>query len=84
MTIITEIFRTRKKEGLYLYIKKGVSFETLPDALRQHFGTPERAMTLVLNPERKLARVDVAEVISALEDQGYYLQMPPRYGQSDA
>jgi uncharacterized protein YcgL (UPF0745 family) len=34
-------------------------------------------MTLVLAPERKLARADVAEVLTSIEQRGFYLQMPP-------
>ena len=38
---------------------------------------PESVMTIALTPERKLARADVNEVLAAIEEQGFYLQMPP-------
>ena len=35
------------------------------------------AFALVLTPERKLSREDIAVVLENLEKQGYHLQMPP-------
>jgi uncharacterized protein YcgL (UPF0745 family) len=34
-------------------------------------------MHLELQPERKLARVNVLDVLHAFEQQGYFLQLPP-------
>ena len=34
-------------------------------------------MTLLLSPDRKLARAEAAVVLDAIEQQGFYLQMPP-------
>lgn len=34
-------------------------------------------MVLVLTPEKKLARASVEKVIESIENQGFYLQMPP-------
>ena len=31
----------------------------------------------MLDPERKLARADVGEVLASIAEQGFYLQMPP-------
>ena len=36
-----------------------------------------QAFDLVLTPERKLAREDIAKVLENLDNQGYHLQMPP-------
>ncbi|MDP5069878.1 MAG: YcgL domain-containing protein, partial [Congregibacter sp.] len=35
------------------------------------------ALVLALEPGRKLALADAAAVIAALEEPGYYVQMPP-------
>jgi uncharacterized protein YcgL (UPF0745 family) len=35
-------------------------------------------MTMLLHPERKLARADINKVLADIEEQGYYLQMPPQ------
>jgi len=44
------------------------------------FGEPSVVMTLDLEAGQKLARVCAEEVMAAVEDKGYYLQMPPVVG----
>jgi len=51
--------------------------EDVPDALLARFGELAPVMTVLLTPERKLARADVAVVLASIQDQGFYLQMPP-------
>lgn len=63
---------------MYLYVDKQEDLERVPDALLKRFGKPEQAMTLVLTPERQLARVDIKKVLAGLEEQGFFLQMPPQ------
>lgn len=75
--VICSIYHSTKKEGTYLYVNKSRGLECLPQALIDLFGTPCEAMTLMLTPEKKLARADIHKVLAALEDQGYYLQLPP-------
>jgi len=36
-----------------------------------------KKVDLELNPTSKLARVEASEVLAALGEQGYFLQMPP-------
>ncbi len=78
MKKICTIYRSSKKEGMYLYVDKKEDLSRVPEELLSHFGKPEQAMTLVLHPERSLARVDVGQVLSELEDKGFFLQMPPQ------
>jgi uncharacterized protein len=49
----------------------------ISEALKRAFGRPTFVMRLELTPARKLARVPVADVLESLNDQGYYLQLPP-------
>lgn len=77
MKKICTIYRSPKKEGMYLYVDKAEDLARVPDVLLKTFGKPERAMTLLLHAERKLARVDVAKVMDGIDEQGFYLQMPP-------
>lgn len=74
---ICEVFRSPRREGMYLYVDKAEGLARVPEHLRQVFGEPESALVLHLKPERRLARADAAEVLAALEDPGFYLQMPP-------
>jgi uncharacterized protein YcgL (UPF0745 family) len=78
MKIISEIFRSPREEGMYLYVKKDEGLTHVPEALLARFGKPQPAMVLVLTPEKKLARTTADKVIDSLETQGYYLQLPPR------
>lgn len=75
--LMCRIYRSSKKEGMYLYVNKSDDLDKVPESLLKSFGRPQHAMDLMLRPNRKLARADVTEVMEALADPGYYLQMPP-------
>jgi uncharacterized protein YcgL (UPF0745 family) len=77
MKVISEIYRSPREEGMYLYVKKEEGLARVPEALLARFGKPQPAMVLVLTPERTLARTTVEKVLASLEHQGYYLQLPP-------
>lgn len=77
MKTICSIYRSPKKEGMYLYVDKAEDLSRVPESLLRQFGQPEQAMTLVLEPGRKLAHADTEKVLAALHEQGFYLQMPP-------
>lgn len=83
MKVISEIYRSPKEEGMYLYVKKEEGLTRVPEALLQKFGQPQPAMVLVLTPAKKLARVAIEKVLESLETHGYYLQLPPT-GMRDA
>lgn len=78
MSVICQVFRSPKEEGMYIYVKKEDGLTKVPEALLTLFGKPLPAMVLLLTPEKKLARVSVAKVVESLDAQGYYLQLPPR------
>lgn len=71
------VYRSPKKEGMYLYVPREQPFERVPPVLLQTFGTPGHVMDLELTPGRPLARAKAAEVMQAIRENGYYLQMPP-------
>ena len=77
MKRLCEVFRSPRKPEMYLYVDKSQGYRDLPELLLNQFGEPEPVMTLLLTPERKLARADAAEVLQQIESQGFYLQMPP-------
>ncbi len=72
------IYRSTKVEGMYLYVDEVEGLARVPDSLMQRFGKSELAMTLLIQPERKLARADAATVLQAIADSGFYLQLPPQ------
>lgn len=61
-----------------MYVDKKKGLEPVPSELLRRFGKPVLAMTLLLTPEKKLARVETKRVLEMIEEQGFYLQMPPR------
>lgn len=75
---LISIYRSSKREGMYVFVPRETDPASLPATLITHFGQPVHAMDLVLTPERKLARASAADVIQAIRDQGFYLQMPPK------
>lgn len=80
---ICQVFRSPKREGMYLYVRKQEGLDRVPEALLERFGEPEPTLVFKLEPERKLARASALEVMSALDETGYYLQLPPVPGAGD-
>lgn len=77
MKQICSIYRSPRKNEMYLYVLKSEALERVPEGLLTVFGKPVHAFDLVLTPERTLAREDIHTVLANLEKQGYHLQMPP-------
>ncbi len=75
--LFVSVYRSNRREGMYLFVERGQSLEELPESLTTSFGTPEPVLDLVLTPERKLARASAPDVLEAIAEQGFYLQMPP-------
>jgi uncharacterized protein len=74
---ICQVFRSPRRAEMYLYVDKAQGLEAVPETLLAQFGEPEAVMTLLLTPERKLARASAGEVLAQIESRGFYLQMPP-------
>jgi uncharacterized protein YcgL (UPF0745 family) len=74
---LVDIYRSGKKEGLYLYVKSGLALDALPEALLKQFGKAEKSMTILITPDKKLALAEAEDVLHKLEEQDFYLQMPP-------
>lgn len=75
--LLCEIFKSSRKDEMYLYVDKRRGLAPVPEALMATFGKPVAVLTMILTPDKTLARVEVDEVIAAIEEQGFYLQMPP-------
>jgi uncharacterized protein YcgL (UPF0745 family) len=71
------IYKSSKKDEMYLYLAEEDNFEEVPEILMARFGNPIPVMSLELDNHRKLARADVAKVMQQLKSKGYYLQLPP-------
>ncbi len=71
------IYKSLKKEQLYLYVDKKDDFSKVPEALFNSFGKMEFVMDLELTPERKLAKEDAGKVLDSLKEKGFFVQLPP-------
>ena len=71
------IYRSKKKQGSYLYITEKNNFDQVPDELMKLFGKPEFSFEFELDENRKLANADAKEVIKHLQENGFFLQLPP-------
>ena len=72
------IYKSLKKDYLYLYITQQDDFSKVPGALLDHLGKLQFVMAMDLTPERKLAREDAGKVIDSLKEQGFFVQLPPQ------
>ncbi len=72
------VLRCARQDEMYIYLRADLSEDDIPEALRARTGALSRVMDLQLHPGRRLARVDVNEVIARLRRDGLYLQMPPQ------
>ena len=72
------IYRSEKKTDTYLYLEENLEFGDIPEQLQESFGEPHFVMRLELHADSKLARVETQNVLAALEEHGFYLQLPPK------
>ncbi|PCJ17038.1 MAG: hypothetical protein COB04_09525 [Gammaproteobacteria bacterium] len=71
------IYKSPKKDLMYLYVDKTEKLKRVPEPLLARFGEPQLVMEKLLLKSKPLANVDVEEVAKAIVSQGFYLQMPP-------
>ena len=81
MTVLCQVFKSSRKEEMYLYVEKSRGLVDVPQELMQRFGEPLAVMTLMLTSTHKLARANPEEVLDGIITQGFYLQMPPTAAQ---
>jgi len=75
--ILCDIYKGNKKSEMYLYVPSDAGLKEVPEVLLESFGELELVIKLELTATRKLARVDVSTVIEAIQQKGFYLQVPP-------
>lgn len=71
------VLKSHRKADTYLYKPRETALDELPEDLVQLF-TPHTEVTVLhLTSERKLARLSGAELMKRLNEDGFYLQVPP-------
>ncbi|RVU82746.1 YcgL domain-containing protein [Leucothrix sargassi] len=71
------VYRSKHKNGMYIYLTEKDDFDSIPEALRKRVGLLEFSFSFTLTEARKLVRYDTKSVIKQLQETGFFLQMPP-------
>lgn len=74
---ICTVYRCAREREMYVWVDRHDGPGQLPEELLAATGKLEEVLTLRLTPDRKLARARASEVLAAIADLGYYLQLPP-------
>lgn len=75
--MLCAIYKSAKKAQMYLFVKTRDDFSSVPEALMTTFGTPTLVTLTNLATKKNLAFADLNKVKTSLNEQGYYLQLPP-------
>ena len=71
------VYRSKYKTGMYIYLTEKDNFDIIPDDLRKRLGKLDFSFSFTLTESKKLMRYDTKEVIKQLQENGFFLQMPP-------
>ncbi|MCK2041954.1 YcgL domain-containing protein [Chromohalobacter sp. TMW 2.2308] len=74
---LCEIFKSPRRDEMYLYVDRARGLTDVPEALLERFGKPVSVTVMMLGDDKSLARAKASDVLAAIETQGFYLQMPP-------
>jgi len=75
--MLCTIYKSSKKVETYLFVKQRDDFSAVPPPLMSMFGTPTLVTIMNLANKEKLALADIEKVKESLNEQGFYLQLPP-------
>ncbi|MBT1450953.1 YcgL domain-containing protein [Glaciecola sp. XM2] len=70
-------YKSIKKVDTYLYVSNKDDFSKVPEALLKAFGTPQFVMSVPVDKREHIAQIPKSEFVAKLQEQGFYLQMPP-------
>jgi len=71
------VYRSNKKQGMYLYLVEKDNFSDVPESLMKLLGELVFSFEFDLSKDRKLVKEESEEVLRILKENGYFLQMPP-------
>ena len=75
--VLCDVYKSSANSDMYLFVARSDGLSRVPESLLQRFGKPQRALTLMIDPQRQLARADAEAVLDSLQQRGFYLQLPP-------
>lgn len=71
------IYRCKHKKETFLYLPEKDNFEEVPDSLLEMLGEILFSFDFDLDDSKKLIRAAAPEVIRNIQQNGYFLQLPP-------
>lgn len=71
------VYRSNRQKGMFLYLVDKGDFSNVPESLMTLLGETTFSFEFDLAHERKLVRAEAKEVIRNMNENGYFLQMPP-------
>ena len=71
------VYRSAKKQGMYLYLVEKDNFDSVPESLLKMLGEVNFSFEFDLSKSKKLVRAEANEVLRLMDENGYFLQMPP-------
>lgn len=80
--LLCTVYRSSREAELYIYVKRDEGLSRVPEELLRKLGTTSEVLTLKLTPDRKLARAKAPDVMAAIAEKGFYLQLPPDFNPS--
>jgi len=75
--ILCSVYKSSDNGETYLFVDYAQGLTAIPEALKETFSSPILVTSFKLHPEKKLARAKATVVMEAIDDQGFYLQLPP-------
>ncbi|MBV1906449.1 MAG: YcgL domain-containing protein [Pseudomonadales bacterium] len=77
MKLPVKVYKGERIADTYLYVAISDDLERVPEALKDKMGELSLVIEIDLEPGRRLARVEGKVVLDAIDELGYYLQLPP-------
>jgi hypothetical protein len=77
-SLLVSAYKSSKKDELYLMIPQSAELNDLPAELRVMFGEAKHVLDFEMTPTRKMGREDPQKVWDALQQKGYFIQLPPQ------
>jgi uncharacterized protein YcgL (UPF0745 family) len=75
--ILCEAWGSDAVPDTYLMVDSQTGLEAIPEELAARFKNPRLVTKFELSPARKMAAANPEDVLSAIFERGYYLQLPP-------
>ncbi len=74
--LLCDVYKSTHRDEMYLYVNQREGTKRVPAELLKLFGEPEKILTMIVTPEKRLARVAGEKLMADIQAQGFYLQMP--------